>query len=70
VRSCTQTPRHRCATPTALAPEIPAQTHEPSDCARDQAANRPIWVRNVAVNIRQSIVAYGHADTDSNHAGR
>jgi hypothetical protein len=25
--------------------------------------------RNVAVNIRQSIVAYGHADTHTNDAG-
>ena len=26
-------------------------------------------VRNVAVNIRQSVVAYGHADTYPNYAG-
>ena len=27
------------------------------------------YIRNVAVNIRQSIVAYGHADTHTTDAG-
>ncbi len=44
VGSHTHTPRRFCAAATARTPEIPVQTHEPSDCAGEQAAARSIWV--------------------------